>query len=292
MNFTKKVLLIILFSISSIIIYDFSSFSEKNDEVMGVQAQLEVLEINEILVSFLPISKGEATIIQLPNNDFYLIDTGYVDTSDELISLLRNHGVKSIKGVILTNSFEEHIGGMEEVLQQFAVESIYLPELIINTFNFSTPFQTKIKKIKVNDVIELYTEVKILVLGPNEPLSLSPQANSLVFQLSHKNVRFLFTSDINEEIEKRLVELYQLKSEILKVSDFGSNAGSNPEFLKEVDAHIGIIFSSDPDLYKISEDVFERLHESWTDIYLLNRDGGIRVISDGDNYQIDNVRND
>jgi len=291
---TKEVLFIILFFLLATYFFRYSISGAKNDQAAVVTEEVNVydLESNELLVSFLPISIGESTLIQLANNDFYLIDTGANESSEELITLLQHHAVQKIKGIILTNPFEEHAGALKRVLDSFPVETIYIPKLINSTFHSSISSHIKIVSLQANDVIELYPDVKMMVLAPSEPLSLSPQANSLVFQLNHKEVQFLFTSDINQEIEKRLIQRYDLKSEILKVSDFGSSAGSDPDFIKKVDPQIGIIFSGDPELYRISDDVIERLNESWIDVYMIHRLGEVQIISDGSNYQVKQIKRD
>lgn len=102
-------------------------------------------------------------------------------------------------------------------------------------------------------------------------------------------MQILFTSDINQEIEQRLLERYPLKSEILKVSDFGGVAGSDATFLEKVDAQVGIIFSSDRELYALSEDVLERLNESWMDVMILEKEGEVQILSNGTNYSLERV---
>ncbi|OEF99067.1 hypothetical protein BHF71_02475 [Vulcanibacillus modesticaldus] len=290
MKLIKLVLLIILFFIILNFYHSFTLSKVPNINVDYIQSNQQNIEYNELLVSFLPLSIGEATIVQLPTNDFYLIDTGSIESAEQLILLMNMHGITKLRGIILTNFSEEHIGGLNAVLDKYAVDFIYIPELIASEFKLPENQKFEIKMLKEDDVIKLYPNVKIVVMAPSDPLSLSPQANSLVFQLIHKNVKFLFTSDINEEIELKLIDKYQLKSEILKVSDFGSNIGSNPEFLEEVDAQVGIIFSNDPNLYKISDDVLERLNESWIDVYVLKRQGEIQILSDGDYYQVEVIK--
>ncbi len=286
----NRVLFIILLILIASSVYKIAVSSKMGVYQEVVQAQIKVLEKKEILVSYLPLSIGEATLIQLPDNEFYLVDVGGKEAEKQMVSLLKQHGVQTLKGIFLTNPYDEHMGALDVVIQQFPVNTIYLPELTASTYHLSAFSQIKIRKVTKGDEIVLYPEVKIEVLSPSEPLSLSPQANSMVFLLKHKDIQFLFTSDINEEIEERLTSQFSLKSEILKVSDFGSNAGTSPVFLKEVDPHIGIIFSSDLETYPLSDDVIERLHESWTDVYILKRYGEIQVLSDGLNYEVDNIR--
>lgn len=285
-----KLLSSILLFIFLFISFDFISVSTLENQ--SVTVELKKLEKDQIMVSFIPLEIGEATLIQLENNDFYLIDTGYTETAEDLVAILQDHGVAQLKGLFLTNPFPEHFGGFPFITEYFPIETIYLPVLTANTFQIPNHLKAKIKQLKANDRVNLLNNVNIYVLSPFEPLSLSPQANSMVLQLVDNDISFLFTSDIDSETENKLLNKYNLKSEILKVSDFGSNSASAPEFIVEVDAQVAIIFSGNPELNGLSDDVLERLHESWIDVFILKRIGEVQIISDGTDYSISVVKDE
>ncbi len=245
---------------------------------------------NEMMVYFLPIDQGEATLLQLPNESFYLIDTGSTAFAEDLIRILYEHGVNRLKGLFLTNNSKEHIGSLNVLLNNYPIEYIYIPELTASTYPIPRSNSAKIIPLKTDEKLFLGDQVELTVLFPSEPLSLSPQVNSLVLHLVHQDVEFLFTGEINEEVENRLIEKYSLRSKILKVSDFGSNEGSSSQFLQEVDPQVAIIFSSDPNLYQADEETLERLNETWVDVYQIKNHGEIQVISDGNDYQLEIIR--
>jgi len=65
---------------------------------------------------------------------------------------------------------------------------------------------------------------------------------SIVVKLSYKNADFLFTGDIEEAAEKKLL-IWQniLRSDILKVGHHGSETSTNLEFLDRIDPRIAVI---------------------------------------------------
>lgn len=70
--------------------------------------------------------------------------------------------------------------------------------------------------------------------------------NSLVCRLVYKDFSMLFTGDIEEIAEKRILEEYKnnlqvLNSTILKVAHHGSKTSSSAEFLKKVKPKIVLI---------------------------------------------------
>lgn len=284
-----QVLLVVLLFFVANMFLSYSDTVPATNFLNGDQVVKELAD-NEIIVYFLPIEQGEATLIQLPNESFYLIDTGSTAFSEDLIRMLYEHGVTRLKGLFLTNSSKEHTGGLSVLLNNYPVEYIYIPQITSTTYHIPRSTSSKVIPLKADEQLLLGDQLQLTVLFPSEPLSLSPQVNSLVMHLVHQQVEFLFTGDINEDVEQRLIEKYALRSKILKVSDFGSNEGSSSEFLQEVDPQVGIIFSSDPNLYRVDEETLERLNETWVDVYQIKNHGEIQIISDGNDYQVESVQ--
>ncbi|RXT13949.1 ComEC/Rec2 family competence protein [Ammoniphilus sp. CFH 90114] len=240
-----------------------------------------------IAVHYLAVSEGEASLIKGTDGFTMLIDTGSMKSGSEVADLLEQHQVKKIDVLILTGGMNDHIGGTNEILERFPVSQVLVPALIQDTIltKIHVPIR-KLTAIEEGQTYEWPMSLKMRVLHPTEPLSLSPQANSLVFQLIHNQVKFLFTSDINEDAENELLEKYNVKSQILKVSDSGSNQASSPPFLEKVDAHAAIIFRNKSGAEGFDE-VIERLNETWIDIYQTRTHGTISVFSNGEDYRID-----
>jgi competence protein ComEC len=245
-------------------------------------------------VQFIGLEAGEATLIRVENGPTVLIDTGHAESEQTLISFLRNEGITEIQYLILTHFGDDFIGNAEAVIDSISVENIVVPTLlkeylISNSWNFNG----KVKQVVPGDQIKLDNQVELLFLSPKK-LYLTPQNNSLVFLLRHKDIQFLFTSAINAEVERDLTEKYNLQSEILKVSDFGSNQASYAPFIEEVDAQVAILFHPAMPV-GTSDEVLERLHETWIDVYSIKKQDTvqtIKVISNGENYEIIEIEKD
>ncbi len=265
--------------------------SNNKDLVAAVQpnsAELsEKQDFHGMTVQFLAISEGEATLITFSQGYTLLIDAGSAKSGDEVADFLEQNHVKKIDLLVLTGDMDEHIGGANEILSQFPVEQVMLPAAIKETITdeVQAPMRS-VLAVEEGEAYPLPQEAKIRILHPGDPLSLTPQANSLVLQLIHGNIKWLFTSDITEEVEHELMEKYNLKSQFLKVSDSASNLASSPQFLKKVDPHAAVIFSDDEKVIGFDE-VLERLHETWIDVYQTKNHGTIRVLSDSKDYRIE-----
>ncbi|GAB7387557.1 hypothetical protein BSNK01_13940 [Bacillaceae bacterium] len=238
-----------------------------------------------LTVRFLGLSSGEATLVQAGGRSI-LIDCGSASAYEELDAYLQRYGVRKLDWLILTNEMPLHIGGMERLLAEWPVEKILVPQLIYKTIvDERTSGEDGLLFAAVGEKMELAPLLSLFVLHPSEPLSLAPQANSLVFQLRYGEIKLLFTSGINGEVEKRLAKEFDLQSQILKVSDFGSEEASDDFFLKKVDAQTAVIFH-DGEEREGKGETRERLSESWIDIYETKEHGTITIFSDGQDYAI------
>lgn len=239
-------------------------------------------------IEFIGLEAGEATLVRLKEGPTVLIDTGHPDSQDTLINFLKSQGITDIQYLILTNFLDDYSGNTEALLDEINVETIIVSKLtkpyIISP---DWDYNGKIKQVSPGEVFKLSEYVELLFLNPAKHY-LSPQDNSLVFMLKHKEISTLFTSGINIQVEKELVERYNIRSEILKVSDFGSNQASYEPFVEEIDAQVAVIFH--PSLpVGTPDEVLERLHETWVDVYRIKRDNDlhtVKLICTGDNYEI------
>lgn len=247
----------------------------------------EKQDFHGMAVQFLGITEGECTLVTFSQGYTLLIDAGSARSVSEVIDLLEENHVKKIDLLVLTGDMDEHIGGANKILEQFPVEQVMLPDAIKDTITdeVKTSIQS-VLAVREGQAVPLPQEAKIRVLHPGEPLSLSPQANSLVLQLVHGNIKMLFTSDVTEEVEHQLMDKYNLKSQFLKVSDSGSNLASSAQFLEKVDPHAAVIFTDDEKVIGF-HDVIERLHGTWIDVYQTKNHGTIRVLSDSKDYRIE-----
>jgi beta-lactamase superfamily II metal-dependent hydrolase len=237
-------------------------------------------------IHFISLTNGEATLIQLENEVNILIDTGAPASFEELRRyLIDKHLIDKLKHVFITNEASEHMGNLVELTQHIEMDHLYFPyHLDLASLTNLQLNHYQLHPLKEGETLRFNELSELHVLNPSQQLSLSPQDNSLVLQFKHGKQRFLFTSAITEAVEKRVGNRYELHSQVLKVSDFGSNQASSSLFLEEVDAHVAIIFHR-PGFY-LEEAVLERLEESWMDVYPLQRHGHIVIVSEENDYEV------
>lgn len=149
--------------------------------------------------------------------------------------------------------------------------------------------QIPVVVVKKGDIINIEKDLKIRILFPEKKFIAENMINnnSLVAKLEYKDLKVLFTGDIEEEAEKRLVEMYcsnELEANILKVPHHGSKSSSTLKFLENVKPSIALIGVGKNNKFKHpSEEVVERLQLLGIQIYRTDEMGEITIKSDGKN---------
>ena len=202
----------------------------------------------ETLVHFINIGQGDAILIE--NNKFsILIDSGSNKYSDHLISYLKSLNITKLNYVIASHPHEDHIGSMDDIVKNFHVETFISPKVITSDIDFINLVNAlNSKNIKINTV----NDNSIISLSPGNYLTflwsgITPDDNinnnSLVLKYTNKNISFLFTGDMEKEVEDKLhfSNSSDLSSSVLKVPHHGSNSSSTLNFLNSVSPYISVI---------------------------------------------------
>ena len=271
----KKILTIIL-SIALLVAVVYSPETESK----GADTDLQV--------HFLNVGQGDSILIQ-NNGENLLIDGGKRSASDKVVGYLEKQGVEEINYVIGTHPHEDHIGGLIEVLDNFDVKNIMLPEVTSNTIVFEDLLDAiERSDIKINTPEvggKLDSEnMDIKILAPNSEKYSLTNDYSIALRLEHGKNSFLFTGDAEKKSEVEMVEEHSsiLESDVLKAGHHGSKTSSNPEFLDLVDPAITVISVAESNSYDHpSSDLMEIFNKRDIDIYRTDEDGDIIMKSDG-----------
>jgi competence protein ComEC len=103
------------------------------------------------------------------------------------------------------------------------------------------------------------------------------------------NSSFLFTGDIYKDVEESLVLTpFNLNSEILKVAHHGSKTSSSQKFLEKVLPEIAIISVGENKYGHPNKEVLEILENYGIRVLRTDREGDIKIISDGKKYEVSN----
>lgn len=194
---------------------------------------------------------GDSTLIVSPTGNKILIDGGGAD-QNILIPYLLARKIKTLDYVIVSHFDSDHSGGIKEVLESLKVKKLIISKQVEKTeecnqiIQIASKNQVKIIFIEAGQKLNIDKNISFTILWPekNELISENPlNNNSIVAKLTYGKFQMLFTGDIEQIAEEKIVEKYggNLKSTILKVAHHGSKTSSTDEFIKYVNPEIALI---------------------------------------------------
>lgn len=223
---------------------------------------IEVYKIDfNLKIYFLDVGQGDCTFIITPYGKRILVDGGEgnsdkYDYGEKVVfPYLLDRGIKIIDYIIVSHADSDHIGGLIYILENMKVENILIgiqPESsnqLEKLVEIANKKKIKITILEKNTIKDIDTNVRLEVLWPDKNnliLENTLNNNSLVFKIKYNNFSILFTGDIEEIAEKKLLNLYnsnlsELNSTIIKIAHHGSKSSSTENFINKVNPKIALI---------------------------------------------------
>lgn len=170
----------------------------------------------------LNIGQGDCSVIVEP---FYksvvMIDCGqslYRDNVERIIfPFLENKNIHTIDTLILTHDDFDHSGGYDHLKEKVKIKQVI-----------------KNSKDKVNVEYPFYLLLQ-------ERMAKDENDSSIISYFTYDHLNYLFMGDASKEIEKQLMDTYDLKADVIKIGHHGSNTSSDAAFLDSLDCKIALI---------------------------------------------------
>ena len=230
-------------------------------------------------VYFFDVGQGDSSLVISPyRKEVILIDTGGIrnyDVSDNVISFMKSIGIKSIDLIILSHGDYDHMGDAINLVNNVKVEKV-----IFNSGGFNELEQDLIKVLDKKKILYSF-DIKVLNIYDsklyflNNKLFNGENDNSSVIYTELNNHKFLFMGDAGIEVEKYLIQQYNLQDiDVLKVGHHGSDTSSSKSFINEINPEYSIISVGKNNRYgHPNKEVLNNLKSS--KIYRTDVDGSI-----------------
>lgn len=214
----------------------------------------------DLYINFIDVGQGDSTLITTQFNKKILIDGGgseFGSTFDvgekTLLPYLLKKKIHKLDYVIISHFDSDHVGGILTILEELNVKQVLIPKQVEYSENYNKFLDIikkrniKVKIVGEGNIINLDKNTYLDILWPEEKQITDNvlNNNSMIVRLCYKNFKMLFTGDIEEIAEQKLLQKYEntekLTADILKVAHHGSKSSSIAEFLEKVNPKIAVI---------------------------------------------------
>lgn len=291
MTFSKIVLAIVIIAIYIVTSFGIPSFSL--DKLLPKQEQPIS---NDLEIYFFDVGQAECILITNKGHNM-LIDAGNNVDGPLLVKYLKNElHISKIDYLVGTHPHEDHIGGLDDIINNFTIGKIYMPDVTTTLKTFEDvvkAVEKKKYKITVPKVGEAFkvgdSKATIIYTDTNEE---DLNASSIIIRLDYGTTSYLFTGDATQEEEYKFLN-QNINVDVLKVAHHGSSKSTTTAFLKKVTPKYAIIQAGkDNDYNHPHTSTLNRIKKYTNNIYVTKDLGTIKITSDGKNIQITNFKTD
>lgn len=285
----RKDLLIPVSFVSSLFNYDLKVNNTTREAEM-FSGNVEKPADKYAWVHFINVGEGESTYIQLPDKKDILIDTGAPGSGKRVVEYLKQNKVDDIEILIITHTDKMALGGIKEVLEEFNVEKI----IDSDYDDGSNIFRDYEHAVQVSGVFRqphsfqtFNLEKGTLQILTQPKFYNDPKSNSVAAYFKYGDIKILFPGALPKSQEKELTG--QINSNILKISNSGSNESTSYELLNKVSPETAVIHVCGSNHNcQPSEEVINRLNKRGISIYQTDNHH-IVLKTDGEDYIIKQI---
>ena len=220
-------------------------------------------------VLFMYVGQADSTLIKYKNKTM-LIDAGNNEDGKNIVKFLKDKGISKLDYIVGTHYDEDHIGGLDDIIENFDIGKFYLSnggELGPNYYNLEKAAKKKNLAItipKVGDKID-FGDVDMEVMAASKFDGKNDNNASVVIQAKYGSRKYLFMGDLEkqEEAKRKWNEV-----DVLKAGHHGSNTSSTQEFLNQVKPKYVFVSAGKNNKYRLPNvKAMERIEKAGAKIF-------------------------
>lgn len=251
----------------------------------------------DVYVHFVDVGQGNATLIQ-QGSSAILIDAGEKDYGDYLVKYINSCGVKELEYVVASHPHSDHIGGMCDVLEEYPVGKIIMPELSEINMPTTRVYENLLLTVYDKNIDTLLFDgktgynfgldnINAEVLGPVEQVK-DLNDMSVIVKVSAFDTKFMILGDAEKQ---ELSSVYSksiknFKSDVVAMGHHGSSTSIHKKFLSAVDADVAVISCGKDNKYgHPHKETLDYINQQKMTLYRTDTQGSIVFKCTSDGYE-------
>ena len=165
---------------------------------------------SDLQVYFIDVGQADSILITNQGHNM-LIDAGNNEDGEKLVKYFKKDlGISKFDYVVGTHPHEDHIGGLDDIINNFDVDTVYMPEVITTTKTFEDVLDAIDKKglqitvPKIGDKFKLgEADLEVMYTGTDDS---DLNNTSIILKMIFGEYSYLFTGDATDKVEKILLD--------------------------------------------------------------------------------------
>lgn len=245
---------------------------------------------DKLEISIIDVGQGDSVLIT-NKGDAMLVDAGTNESGSVVLSELETKGIHTLKYAVGTHPHEDHIGGLDDVLNNLDVENVIMPGVI----NDTKTFESVLDAIEAKNIpTEVPEKGNVYKIGDATATVLSClktddlNNSSVVLKVQLGNTSVLLQGDAEAEAEQAILDSGAgLSCDIIKFGHHGSNTSTTQAYLDAADPSIAVISCGKDNSYgHPHQETLDKLSTAKLDVFRTDELGSIEITTDGTNYTI------
>ena len=260
----------------------------------------------DLQITFIDVGQGASALVEMPCGVNVLIDAGGepaysadpgVIGERVVLPYLRYRGIREIDLVVITHPHEDHFGGFLHLVEQIPIGSILISPAsgdslhYMNLLNKAAETEIPVEVATAGQSWRCGSDLQLDILSPPAGLVRGDGSelnnNSLVLLLHYKEVKVLFTGDIEDAAVIDLLSRYpDLKADFLQVPHHGGKLPSIGKLLEIVQPDLAVIQVGVNSFGHPNPQMLEALQEAGVLIYRTDLHGAVVCRTDGWEFEV------
>lgn len=236
-------------------------------------------------VHFIDVGQGSSTLIQVGNKGI-LIDAGERDYGEYVVDYINSCGIDSLQYVVASHPHSDHIGGMCDVIEEYPIGEIIMPELSEINTPTTKVYENLLDSIIENDITVTASEVgaefqmegvSMEIFGPVEQMK-DLNDMSVICKVFVNGTDFMILGDAEKPELSSVFETVNsdYTADVIAMGHHGSSTSIHEDFLNAVNADVAVVSCGKDNSYgHPHKEALEYVKENGMTLYRTDYEGDV-----------------